>query len=437
MDTVTSHQDRESIQNALIGAFSSQHTSMPMGAISDETYITRHIELSWFIDAIKRAANASAYILDNEVNTSTSYSLAHDKAIDLITQKLSSCTLGFDINHIIALSGEMQEKSEAKDFFLVILPYEDCSLIRNSMVLEFSEDDQKVFHTHTIHAIRKQLNLAKNGGLAVCKNFTTNEFRTVGILPRAVAERFPRFYFSKRLKWEFYFPKTDADCNGCIYYHGKDKQDGHCISDPPSEQQPCDYTNHQVTCKLCRVRYDQGTLMMPITDITAELVPTIEQYLKMKHQPDSSAVTKTIFDIIKATDTCDHGAVIIFSSSPSIQEEAERLSDKRRGLLLPTPLQLLGTEGAELVNRMASIDGAILVDYNGLCYAYGVILDGKAIVAGDADRGARYNSTKAYIQNQRQTRFMSWYRTLCRKGNASFIGIVKSEDGMLNIFFSE
>ena len=109
-----------------------------------------------------------------------------------------------------------------------------------------------------------------------------------------------------------------------------------------------------------------------------------------------------------------------------------------RGLLLPAkkPLRFCEKANAELISRMASIDGAILADLDGNCHAYGVILDGKAdnkennTVPSDGsckDRGARYNSTKTYIDSF-QTISASDEREAIR------IGIVRSEDGMLNIF---
>lgn len=46
---------------------------------------------------------------------------------------------------------------------------------------------------------------------------------------------------------------------------------------------------------------------------------------------------------------------------------------------------------------MISIDGAALVDFDGCCHGFGVILDGKAQVKGDMGKGARHNSAGNYI----------------------------------------
>ena len=39
------------------------------------------------------------------------------------------------------------------------------------------------------------------------------------------------------------------------------------------------------------------------------------------------------------------------------------------------------------------------MDINGTIYGFGIIVDGKAIAKGTAERGARYNSAKNYIAN--------------------------------------
>lgn len=77
------------------------------------------------------------------------------------------------------------------------------------------------------------------------------------------------------------------------------------------------------------------------------------------------------------------------------------------------------------VNPISSIDGAIIIDEDGICYAIGVILDGKAYNVGDTSRGARYNSAITFISNQ-ITREKKWK-------NNPYIGVVISEDKTLDI----
>ena len=53
----------------------------------------------------------------------------------------------------------------------------------------------------------------------------------------------------------------------------------------------------------------------------------------------------------------------------------------------------------QLLLGMTNVDGAVLLDFDGNCYGYGIILDGIALVEGKADRGARYNSAITYLAN--------------------------------------
>lgn len=83
-----------------------------------------------------------------------------------------------------------------------------------------------------------------------------------------------------------------------------------------------------------------------------------------------------------------HGTMLVVSDRA--YEESVRLANQGTPV---TPVQL----SAELVDRVSGIDGAILVDPRGTCYAIGVILDGMATEEGNPARGARYNSAVRYF----------------------------------------
>lgn len=70
-------------------------------------------------------------------------------------------------------------------------------------------------------------------------------------------------------------------------------------------------------------------------------------------------------------------------------EEAKRLG----GAAVPIELDNLGP--ADIV-RFGRVDGAVVLDRDGSCHAFGVILDGKAAGRGDPARGSRYNSAVRY-----------------------------------------
>ena len=90
-----------------------------------------------------------------------------------------------------------------------------------------------------------------------------------------------------------------------------------------------------------------------------------------------------------------HGALLIVSDDAKI--EAEILCNKfGRGTLI-NEVDFSKERNLALLDGIAAVDGAVLVDFSGICYGFGVILDGDAKVKGDVSRGARYNSARNYV----------------------------------------
>lgn len=117
----------------------------------------------------------------------------------------------------------------------------------------------------------------------------------------------------------------------------------------------------------------------------------------------------TLWSIVEAAIDQKHGTMIVFSAAAAA--EAARLA-KEAVVIEPVHLT------QDLVRKLTSIDGALLVDTDGVCHAIGVILDGLATPEGDASRGARYNSAIRYLYSAETP-------TMC---------LVVSEDGYVNIF---
>lgn len=103
-----------------------------------------------------------------------------------------------------------------------------------------------------------------------------------------------------------------------------------------------------------------------------------------------------------------HGTMLVVHRNAS--EEAARLVPQAQQV---RP-QLLDSRALAAVT---SIDGAVLVDPVGTCYAVGAILDGHASGKGDPSRGARFNSAVRYHDAQR----------------GECLVIIVSEDGMINL----
>lgn len=83
-----------------------------------------------------------------------------------------------------------------------------------------------------------------------------------------------------------------------------------------------------------------------------------------------------------------HGSQVVIAQDAA--QEAVRLSPQSMAI---TPCEVSET----LLTSASLIDGAILIDPNGICHAIGVVLDGPAHPACSPARGARYNSALRYV----------------------------------------
>ncbi len=106
-------------------------------------------------------------------------------------------------------------------------------------------------------------------------------------------------------------------------------------------------------------------------------------------------------DILEAK----HGtSFVIFADTNDAIEEANRLSKFKRGILTKDPQQYSDDNiRKEFLKQNSAIDGGLVFDLLGQCYAYGCIFDGTlpsdedTQFEGTSSRGARYNSMLLYI----------------------------------------
>jgi hypothetical protein len=107
----------------------------------------------------------------------------------------------------------------------------------------------------------------------------------------------------------------------------------------------------------------------------------------------------------------EHGHATTLVITPDAASEAHRLRQQA------TPIAATVLSEAQ-VRAVTRIDGAVLLDHEGLCHAVGVILDGKATDRGSPARGARFNSALRYVLEE---------------GDRTSIAIVLSEDGNVDL----
>ena len=314
--------------------------------------------------------------------------------------KLTDASLGLDIEFINALSGESYESSSTKSLAIVLLSSTD-DLNKCKSAVPFS--GHSLSHQN-IRVIRKQLNMAENSALAIAKDISTGEFYTVGLMPIKDALKHPRIHFINKFDWCFCVPTASTFSS----FLDKNRTE-----------------LKKVIERDCRIRFHGNVYKFPLINPERRILENMTRIFS------SNTTAKVPTQITKGTNKCQHGAVLIFGDKDFIQAETQRCVDEGLcGIRFSVPHKLInGNKISPILYQFASIDGALLVDLDGYCHACGVILDGRRVSAGDPARGARFNSTKVYTET-----ILDYYKEKGITFNYPIASIVKSEDGMLDIF---
>ena len=133
-----------------------------------------------------------------------------------------------------------------------------------------------------------------------------------------------------------------------------------------------------------------GTTLMKVANEHAALPkPILDKNLfrDVARRKVGSVEVERIWDIFQCALENDHGTTIVISEDPV--SEIQRLGQEALAI---KPEYLDHRD----VARLGRIDGAIMLGPDGRCYAFGVILDGRATSSGDRARGARFNSSIRY-----------------------------------------
>jgi hypothetical protein len=113
--------------------------------------------------------------------------------------------------------------------------------------------------------------------------------------------------------------------------------------------------------------------------------------------PYTSEVDQShLWDLFNVVIRQDHGSMIVVAEDAA--SEAQRLA--QQGTCIE-PVRL----SEELLHRVSSIDGTIILDPHGNCHAIGVILDGTTNKECTPSRGSRFNSAVRYVHSGTVRRF--------------------------------
>lgn len=139
---------------------------------------------------------------------------------------------------------------------------------------------------------------------------------------------------------------------------------------------------------------------------------------KISEQFGEDCDMPVLMKIIEAASEQKHGTGIVITNDA--EDEARRLFEADRAIMIKPVF--LGNN-IDVILPMTKIDGAIIIDPYGTCYAIGAIVDGQAVIAGSSARGARYNSLANYV---------AWQQSEDKK----CIAVIISEDGSVEIALS-
>lgn len=147
----------------------------------------------------------------------------------------------------------------------------------------------------------------------------------------------------------------------------------------------------------------------------------IRKYLKSVFGELDEQKVKKVSKLVEEVSKFSHGALMVITTTEMAKRESSRLSSR---LFKVNPFSLFDDKNnikLDLLKSIASIDGAFMVDTDGVCYGIGIILDGDVSIAEKSSRGARYNSSVRYIESR----------------NSKALAVVISDDGMIDIVSPE
>jgi hypothetical protein len=138
------------------------------------------------------------------------------------------------------------------------------------------------------------------------------------------------------------------------------------------------------TRPLMQVEYGKAALSKPAVSRAV-----FDNTMSQQFPTLTSAEMDHVWRLVRSAALANHGSTIVITANA--KDEADRLAGQAT---LVDPVFV----DTSLVGHITKIDGAVLMDHRGVCYAIGVILDGTASTSGDPSRGARFNSAIRYLE---------------------------------------
>jgi len=347
----------------------------------------------------------NAYRCHPEFSEQDTHSLIPQISANMSRQlvlELESLMHHIDSDLFTVLSGERYESTDAKSYCILLLPTLDAldiapHLRKETVVL--SEEMWIKFSFQSIHAIRKLLNMTTNTCLVLCqkRDSSDDNFYAVALAPTSYQYFFPHIHFTGHMEWEFCLPCSQK-------------------------------TVSSFPCTSPRIQYKNGRFYLPTTYSNDSDTALLQSIFERQNSSLMSSEIEIARRLLTLARSAHIGLILILSTRNVIENIKKRLCyEKNRGFAFQQSIELPSDskQAIDLLKTLSSIDGAVLVDFDGIFHACGVILDGKALAKGNLERGSRYNSAKNFIATQ---------RTAMEDSPEPIVAIVASEDGMIDVF---
>lgn len=298
-----------------------------------------------------------------------------------------------DVDFINSLSIETYEGSFAKSRIYLSERGSDRSKKDSDMFFSFDEPIQ--FYQENTRQIRKLLEI------------TNNE---LSLVVGTIIEKSKLTHMPSR-----------SDAYYLIHKPSKNKRYIKGLSMEPAKKYECEirfhgYLSWELIYNKTIIKYKNGRYLFAYDRISNE-----QKSKKNLHELFSvtypNVQIDSILSIICEAKKQKHGTILLITNTETAISETKRLKSYNRALGI-SATNLFDNNNS--IQALTSIDGAVIIDLNGMCYSIGVIVDGDASAIGNTARASRYNSTVNYI--------------LRRSKEKQFIfGIVISEDGTTDI----
>ena len=274
-----------------------------------------------------------------------------------------------NLNLVSARAYESQENKGS----MVIMPSNALNGLREDLEIEFSLPVDMTSHK----GVRKLFEIASGGDLYLA----CDGEKIHGLISREKCkEKYLLIQMNGHLNWEIKEPKKagSTEMLSRIMFDGTN----FVLKNDDNNQQRKD----DIARKLSEIPgcYEK--------DGSACIRCGYREKCKLLEKPNLMKCLESMEEVIKYAVEQRHGTTVVFSRHA--KEEADRLQN--------TSFQIRGKNLrniGNIIKQITAIDGAVLCDFEGNCYAIGVILDGQAVGEGSdetIERGARFNSAIRY-----------------------------------------